>query len=64
MEYLMTPAASEIWVKHHNEPIRPEVGPAKGTKSAREVKAIRPTLAEVSKGIPEVIKQWRDTFGV
>jgi iron(III) transport system substrate-binding protein len=64
MEYLLSPSASQVWVKHHNEPIRPEVAPAQGSKSAKEVKAIRPTLAEVSKGIPEVIKQWRDTFGV
>jgi iron(III) transport system substrate-binding protein len=24
---------------------------------------IRPTVAEITKGVPEVIKQWRDTFG-
>ena len=37
---------------------------AGGAKSAADVKTIRPTVEEITKGIPEVIKQWRDTFGV
>jgi hypothetical protein len=28
------------------------------------VKVVNPTVEEVAKGIPEVIKAWRDTFGV
>ena len=38
--------------------------PPGGVKSAKDVKPIRPTVEEISKGIPEVIKQWRDIFGV
>ena len=38
--------------------------PLNGAKSATDVKTIRPTVDEIIKGIPEVIKQWRDTFGV
>jgi iron(III) transport system substrate-binding protein len=64
MEYLMTPEASGIWVGHFNESIRPEVAPPAGVKSAKDVKTIRPSVEEITKGIPEVIKQWRDTFGV
>jgi iron(III) transport system substrate-binding protein len=64
MEYLMTPEASKIWVGHFNESIRPEVSPPAGVKSAKDVKTIRPSVEEITKGIPEVIKQWRDTFGV
>ena len=56
--------ASQIWVDHFNESLRPEVSPSPGTKSAKDVKTIRPTVEEITKGIPEVIKQWRDTFGV
>ena len=37
---------------------------AEGAKSAKDVKTIRPTVEEITKGIPEVIKQWRETFGV
>jgi iron(III) transport system substrate-binding protein len=64
MEYLLTPEASKIWVEHFNESMRPEVKPLGGAKSAADVKTIRPTVEEITKGIPEVIKQWRDTFGV
>jgi len=64
VEYLLTPEASQIWVEHFNESMRPEVKPLNGAKSAADVKTIRPTVEEITKGIPEVIKQWRDTFGV
>jgi iron(III) transport system substrate-binding protein len=64
MEYLMTPEASKIWLTHYNESIRPEITPPAGVKSAKDVKTIRPTVEEITKQIPEVIKQWRDTFGV
>jgi iron(III) transport system substrate-binding protein len=64
MEFLMTEGASTIWVNHFNETIRPEVSVPKGNRSAKDLKIIRPTVAEITKGIPEVIKQWRETFGV
>jgi iron(III) transport system substrate-binding protein len=64
MEYLMTPEASKIWIGHFNESIRPEASPPAGVTSAKDVKTIRPSVEEITKGIPEVIKQWRETFGV
>jgi iron(III) transport system substrate-binding protein len=64
MEFLMSPGASQIWVDHFNETIRPEISVPKGVKSAKDLKTIRPTVDQIVKGIPEVIKQWRDTFGV
>ena len=64
MEFLMTERASRIWVEHFNEPIRPEVSAVAGATSAKDLKIIRPTVAEITKGVPEVIKQWRETFGV
>src|SRR3954465_4806202 len=64
MEYLLTAEASKIWVEHFNESMRPEVKPLNGAKSAADVKTIRPSVDEITKGIPEVIKQWRDTLGV
>lgn len=64
MEFLMSEAASKIWVDHFNETIRPEVSAPQGAKSAKDVKIIRPTVEQITKGIPEVIKQWRETFGV
>lgn len=64
MEYLLSPEASHQWVTHYNESMRPEIAAPAGVTSAKDVKTIRPTVEEITKGIPEVIKQWRDTFGV
>ncbi|MEA2915814.1 MAG: iron(III) transport system substrate-binding protein [Bradyrhizobium sp.] len=64
MEFLMSEGASRIWVEHFTESIRPEVSASEGAKSAKDLKIIRPTVAEITKGVPEVIKQWRETFGV
>jgi iron(III) transport system substrate-binding protein len=64
MEYLLSSEASQIWVEHFNESMRPEVKPLSGAKSAADVKTIHPTVEEITKGVPEVIRQWRDTYGV
>jgi iron(III) transport system substrate-binding protein len=64
MEFLMSEGASRIWVEHYNESMRPEVAAVAGAVSAKELRTIRPTVAEITKGVPEVIKQWRETFGV
>jgi iron(III) transport system substrate-binding protein len=56
--------ASKVWVDHFGEPMRPEVSPPSGVKSAKDLNTIRPSVEEIFKGIPEVIKQWRETFGV
>ena len=44
--------------------MRPEVRPSRGRQVGQDLKTIRPTVEEITKGMPEVIKQWRDTFGV
>ena len=44
--------------------MRPEVSPCTGAKSAKDVKTSGRRVEEITKGIPEVIKQWRETFGV
>ena len=64
MEFLMSEGASRIWVDHFIESMRPEVSAGAGAVSAKDLKIIRPTVAEITKGVPEVIKQWRETFGV
>ena len=63
MEFLYSIEASQIDVKHFTAPMRPEVKPGAGARSVTEVKTVKPTVAEIDKGIPEVIEQWRDTFG-
>ena len=63
MEYLYSVEAAKISAKHFAIPLRPEVPSPPGAKPISEIKVIRPTVEEVDKGIPEVIEQWRDTFG-
>jgi len=63
MEYLNSVEASKINTKHFAVPLRPEVPAPPGAKPVGEVKTVRPTIAEIDKGVPEVIEQWRDTFG-
>jgi iron(III) transport system substrate-binding protein len=63
MEYLYSIEAAKINAKHFGIPLRPEVPSPPGAKAVTEIKTIRPTVAEIDKGIPEVIEQWRDTFG-
>ena len=60
----MSLEASEINVKHFAMPMRPEVKRRAGHPADRpRSRSVRPTVAEIDKGIPEVIEQWRDTFG-
>ena len=63
MNFLMSRDASEVLVRNFSPAVVPGVGPAPGAKPLAEVKTIRPTAEEITAGIPEVIKRWRDTFG-
>jgi iron(III) transport system substrate-binding protein len=63
MEFLYSIEASQVDVKHFAAPIRPEVAVAKGEKPVDQVKSFHPSSEQIDKGIPEVIEQWRDTFG-
>ena len=37
---------------------------APGAKPLEQIKVVRPTEEEITKGIPEVKEKFRDTFGV
>ena len=63
MEFMLGEEHAKISVEKRNESLRPEVKPLAGAKPLEEAKVIRLSVAEISKGIPEVIEQWRDTFG-
>jgi iron(III) transport system substrate-binding protein len=63
MEYLLSVEAAKINAKHFAIPLRPEVPSPPGAKPVSEIKTIRPTVEQIDKGVPEVIEQWRDTFG-
>ena len=63
LEWLLSEDYARACVKWHLEPVRADAPPMEGTKRLSEIKLIRLTPAEIAKGIPEVIEQWRDTFG-
>ncbi|HUJ76841.1 MAG TPA: extracellular solute-binding protein, partial [bacterium] len=63
-EYLLSKDAAEIQVKLRSQVVIKGVSVLPGAKSLGEVKTARPTLEEIDKGIPEVIEQFRDTFGI
>lgn len=64
MNFLMSKEAMQVIVANFGDSIVPGVAPAPGAKPLDQVKTIRPSIEEIAAGIPEVIKQWRDTFGV
>ena len=45
-------------------PLRKDTVLPAGYKKLDDLKTIRPTIAEIIKGIPELTEKWRDTFGV
>ena len=45
-------------------PLRNDAPLPAGYKKLADLKTIRPTIAEIIKGIPELTEKWRDTFGV
>ncbi|MCW3473222.1 ABC transporter substrate-binding protein [Limobrevibacterium gyesilva] len=63
MEFLLSDDHARLSVESRNESLRPGVLPKAGAKPFSEAKIIRLSTAEIQKGIPEVIEQWRDTFG-
>ena len=65
LNWLLSVEAAEIQAKERSPSIRPEVKQLPGQKAIKDVKIIpMPTFEEIHKGIPEIIEQFRDTFGV
>lgn len=64
MEFLLSKEAAEVQVKSHNISVVKGVKSAPGAKPLEQIKVVRPTEEEITKGIPEVKEKFRDTFGV
>jgi len=47
----------------HGDPVRPGIELASGQKPLDQVPILTLSVDEISKGVPEVIEAWRDTFG-
>ena len=64
LEYLLSKESGEISVKTHSLAVMKGVAPAPGATPLEQIKVVRPTEEEITKGIPEVKEKFRDTFGV
>jgi iron(III) transport system substrate-binding protein len=64
IEFLLDKEAAESQVKNHSMAVIKGIKPAAGAKPLEEIKIVRPTEDEITKGIPEVKDKFRDTFGV
>lgn len=62
MEFMTGPTYGTIMTEEFNESLRPDVEPPAGAKPLGEVELLRPE--NIAEGIPRVIVQWRDTFGL
>ena len=64
LEFLLDREAAETQVKSHSLSVIKGIKPAPGAKPLEQIKIVRPTEEEITKGIPEVKEQFRNTFGV
>ena len=64
VEFLLDKEAAEIQVKDRSQVVIKGIKPLPGAKSMDEIKTMRPTEDEITKGIPEVKEKFRTLFGV
>ena len=64
VEFMLDKEAAEVQVKDHQLSVIKGIKPAPGAKPLEQIKVIRPTEEEITKGIPEVKEKFRDTFGI
>jgi iron(III) transport system substrate-binding protein len=64
MEFLYSMETAGEDIEEFGIPLRNDVPLPAGYKKLADLKTIRPTIAEIIKGIPELTEKWRDTFGV
>jgi iron(III) transport system substrate-binding protein len=63
MEWLLSPEYARLVAADGSEPTLEGVAPHPGMPPLAEQKIIPLTVDEIRVGVPEVIEQWRDTFG-
>ena len=63
-EFLYSAENMQEDVEEFGLPLRRDTQLPPGFKKLDDLKTIRPTIAEIIKGIPELTEKWRDTFGV
>jgi iron(III) transport system substrate-binding protein len=63
LEWMLGDTYSRLSVERGSEPLRVGLAPKPGRKSIDQIQVIPLSVAEIRKGVPEVIEAWRDTFG-
>lgn len=63
MEFLLGPEFGNILAAARYEAMRADVKPLPGATPVTEINIVRPTIAETTKGLPQVAKLWREIFG-
>ena len=63
IEWLLSDDFAHYSVANHGDPVHPGLTLTSGQKPMDAVKLMTLSVAEIAKGVPEVIEQWRDTFG-
>lgn len=63
MEWLLSPGYARMITADGSEPILEGIPPRAGMPPLADQKVIQLTVEEIRKGVPQVIEQWRDTFG-
>lgn len=63
MEFLLSDTYSRLSVQRGSETVRPGIAPLPGHVSVEHLAVMELSVAEIRSGVPELIEQWRDTFG-
>ncbi len=63
MEWLLSDDFAKLSVVNHGDPVHPGLTLTSGQKTLDQVPVMALSVDEIAKGVPEVIEQWRDTFG-
>jgi iron(III) transport system substrate-binding protein len=63
MNWLLSKECAQVMADNFQTPVRDDVAPPRGMAKLADVKLIRVSTADIGRGVPEVIEQWRDTFG-
>jgi len=60
--WLLSQEFAQVCADAYVTPVREDVTFKPAAKPLSQVKILRQTTAEIAKGVPDVIEQWRDTF--
>jgi iron(III) transport system substrate-binding protein len=63
MEWLLSPDYARLMTENGGEPLLEGIAPRPGMPPLADQAIIPLTVEEIRSGVPEVIEQWRDTFG-